>query len=103
MLNQIMLDAIMHYLWKYRDKLPWSLKEYNVSEAFPGKNLCDSRTRTCRLHIPSYVDEGNDILNAIKMKSALESHSGIRNTYISVAGLLSEPQTPVLCGQLKSF
>lgn len=51
----------------------------------------------------NYVNEDNDILNAIKMKSALESHGGIRNTYISVVDLLAEPQTPVLSGQLKSF
>lgn len=51
----------------------------------------------------NYVNKGNDILNAKKMKLALESHGGIRNTYISVVDLLAEPQTPVLSGQLKSF
>lgn len=89
--------------WKFRDELPLSIKEYNFSEAQSGKYLCDSRTGTCRLHMLNYVNEGNDILNAIQMKSALESHGGIRNTYISVVDLLAEPQTPMLSGQLKSY
>lgn len=94
---------MLSYLWKFRDELPLSIKEYNFSEAQSGKDLCDSRTGTCRLHMLNYVNEGNDILNAKQMKLALESHGGIRNTYISVVDLLAEPQTPVLSGQLKSF
>jgi hypothetical protein len=98
-----MQDATMLYLWKFRDELPLSIKQYNFSEAQSGKDLCDSRTGTCRLHMLNFVNEGNDITNAAQMKLALESHGGIRNTYISVVDLVEEPKTPLLCGQLKSF
>lgn len=94
---------MLSYLWKFRDELPLTVKEYNFSEAQSGKDLCDSRTGTCRLHMLNYVNEGNDIINAMQMKSALESHGGIRNTYVSVVDLLAEPQPPLLFGQLKSF
>lgn len=49
-----------------------------------------------------YINECNDVLNAIEMISALKSHGGIRHTYIPVVDLLDEPQTTMLSGQLKS-
>lgn len=83
------------YMWKFRNELSLCINKYNFSEAQSGKDLCDARTGTCRLHMLNYLNEGNDITNAVQMKSALESHGGIRNTYISVVDHMAEPRPPV--------
>ncbi|CAG2236169.1 unnamed protein product [Mytilus edulis] len=93
---------LLSYLWKFRNDLSLNVKQYNFSEAQSGKDLCDSRTGTCRLHMLNFINEGNDITNGMEMKQALESHGGIRNTYISVVTVASETQ-PVLYGQIKNL
>ncbi|VDI65820.1 Hypothetical predicted protein [Mytilus galloprovincialis] len=69
---------LMGYLWKFRNELSLDVKQYDFSEAQSGKDLCDSRTGTCRLHMLNYINEGNDITNGKQMKEALESHGGIK-------------------------
>ena len=91
------------YMWKFRNELSLCINKYNFSEPQSGKDLCDARTGTCRLHMLNYLNEGNDITNAVQMKSVFESHEGIRNTYISVVDHMAEPRPPVICGQLKCF
>ncbi|XP_071144033.1 uncharacterized protein [Mytilus edulis] len=93
---------LMGYLWKFRNELSLDVKQYDFSEAQSGKDLCDSRTGTCRLHMLNYINEGNDITNGKQMKEALESHGGIKNTYISVVNVSCETQ-PLLCGTIKNF
>ena len=46
--------------------------EYNFSETQSGKDVCDSKTSICRLHISKHAGEGQDIMNCINMKTALE-------------------------------
>lgn len=60
--------------------LPIRIAEYNFSEAQAGKDLCDSKTGCSRLHIFKYADEGHDILNCTEIKTALESHGGVKGT-----------------------
>jgi hypothetical protein len=49
---------LMAYLWANKQNMKLNIKEYNFSEVQSGKDLCDSRTGTCRLHIMNYVNEG---------------------------------------------
>ncbi|XP_062609789.1 uncharacterized protein LOC134271605 [Saccostrea cucullata] len=51
---------------------PITIKEFNFSEAQSGKDLCDSKTGSCRMHVARYLDEGNDVLSASDLKRALE-------------------------------
>lgn len=60
--------------------LPIRIAEHNFSEAQAGKDLCDSKTGCSRLHIFKYADEGHDILNCTEIKTALESHGGVKGT-----------------------
>ncbi|CAG2215847.1 unnamed protein product [Mytilus edulis] len=93
---------LMGYLWKFRNELSLDVKQYDFSEAQSGKDLCDSRTGTCRLHMLNYMIEGNDITNGKQMKKALESHGGIKNMYISVTfGDSKIPETKP--ASIKSF
>ncbi|XP_062614807.1 uncharacterized protein LOC134276582 [Saccostrea cucullata] len=95
---------MLSFLWKFRNELPLVVKQYDFSEAQSGKDLCDSRTGSCRLHMLNYINEGHDITNTLQMKEALESHGGIRNTYVSIVSPTSPIDTqPILCGQLKNF
>ena len=75
---------LLCFLWRFREDLPLELKEYNFSEAQSGKDLCDSRTGCCRLHILNYINEGHNVTNVWEMKVALDSHGGIRNTFCSI-------------------
>jgi hypothetical protein len=75
---------LLTYLWKFREEFDLTIKEYNFSEAQSGKDLCDSRTGCCRLHILNFINEGNNVTTAQEMKTALDSHGGIRNTFCSI-------------------
>lgn len=87
-------------LWKLRNDSFVTIREYNFSEAQSGKDLCDSRTGSCRMHILNYINEGNNVTNVFEMKDALESHGGVRNTFTSIIDVDMSTQ-PVLSGQLQ--
>ena len=95
---------LLAFLWKCQaeNKLPLKILEYNFSEVQSGKDICDSRTGTCRLHMCNYTNEGHDITNVFQMKDALDSHNGIRNTYTSVIDIATDKQ-PSLCGSIKNL
>ena len=61
-----------------------SVLQYNFSEAQSGKNLCDSKTGSCRMHIARYLNEGNDIVTALDLKKALDSNQGLKGTNVCV-------------------
>ncbi|CAC5425771.1 unnamed protein product [Mytilus coruscus] len=63
---------------------PILIKEYNFSEAQSGKDLFDSKTGTSRLHIYKYANEGHNFVSSADMKTALDSHGGIRGTQVSI-------------------
>ncbi|CAC5418232.1 unnamed protein product [Mytilus coruscus] len=63
---------------------PILIKEYNFSEAQSGKDLCDSKTGTSRLHIYKYANEGHNVVSSADMKTALDSHGGIIGTQVSI-------------------
>lgn len=93
---------LMSYIWKNYDLLQLKVKEYNFSEVQSGKDLCDSRTGTCRMHILKYANEGNNVENAHQLKKALESYGGVKNTFISLVDINTE-NPPVLSGNIKNF
>lgn len=95
---------LLSYLWKFCSTLPPNVKQYNFSEAQSGKDLCDSCTGTCRLHMLNFINEGHNISDAMEMKEALESYGGIRNTYVSVIKTEKESDSESFqCDLLKSF
>ena len=91
---------LMAYLWANRQHLSLNVKEYNFSEVQSGKDLCDARTGTCRLHILNHINEGHNVTNTSEMKEALESHGGIRNTYVTIINI-DASQQPALSGPMK--
>lgn len=93
---------LMTYLWKNRNEMSLTVKEFNFSEVQSGKDLCDARTGSCRLHILNYVNEGHNVTDVFEMKKALESHGGVVNTYVTGIDVNMEKQ-PGLSGQLKSL
>ena len=76
--------------------------EYNFCEMQSGKDLCDSRTGTCRMHILKHANEGNDIQNANQLKTALESHGGVKNTFITLVDV-DVQSAPPLSGSIKNL
>ena len=76
------------------------IREYNFSEVQSGKDLCDARTGTCRLHILNHINEGHNVTNTSEMKEALESHGGIRKTYVTIINI-DASQQPALSGPMK--
>ncbi|XP_062575515.1 uncharacterized protein LOC134237441 [Saccostrea cucullata] len=93
---------LMSYIWRNYDFLQLKIREYNFSEVQSGKDLCDSRTGTCRMHILKYANEGNDVENADQLKKALESHGGVKNTFITLIDISTENH-PVLSGTIRNF
>ncbi|CAC5387358.1 unnamed protein product [Mytilus coruscus] len=61
------------FIQQNNSTFPIRIKEYNFSEAQSGKDLCDSKTGSSRLHIYRYANEGHNVLNAGDMKKALEA------------------------------
>lgn len=87
-------------LWKLRNELFVTIREYDFSEAQSGKDLCDLRTGSGRMHILNYINEGNNVTNVFEMKDALEIHGGGRNTFTSIIDVDMSTQ-PVLSGQFQ--
>ena len=92
---------LMSYLWKNRHEMGITVKEFNFSEVQSGKDICDARTGSCRLHILNYINEGHNVTDVYEMKNALESQGGVVNTYVSIIDVDMAKQ-PALSGQLKS-
>ena len=92
---------LMSYLWKNRNEMGITVKEFNFSEVQSGKDICDARTGSCRLHILNYINEGHNVTDVYEMKNALESQGGVVNTYVSIIDVDMAKQ-PALSGQLKS-
>ncbi|XP_062600965.1 uncharacterized protein LOC134262593 [Saccostrea cucullata] len=76
---------------------PIYVKEYNFSETQSGKDLCDSKTGSSRLHMYKYANEGHNIISTTDMKKALESYGGVRGTQVCIISIdqEEEPKTKV--------
>ena len=65
---------IISFISQNNENFPIRVLQYNFSEAQSGKDLCDSKTGSCRMHIARYLNEGNDIVTALDLKKALDSN-----------------------------
>ena len=78
-------------------KFPIHVLEYNFSEAQSGKDLCDSKTGSARLQVYKYANEGHNVINPRDLKTALDSHGGLKGLQVCVASIDQslEPKTRV--------
>ena len=56
----------------------------DFSDPQSGKDICDKKTAPMKSHIRRWVNENNDVLTALDMKTALESHGGRKGYRIAV-------------------
>ncbi|KAK3095239.1 hypothetical protein FSP39_012015 [Pinctada imbricata] len=83
---------LLGFLQQNNSMFPIQVKQYNFSEPQSGKDLCDSKTGSCRLHMLKHTNEGNNILSPQDMKMALESHGGVKGTQASVVTVPNETE-----------
>ena len=57
---------------------------YDFSDPQSGKDICDRKTAPMKSHIRRWVNEKHDVLTALDMKTALESHGGLKGCRIAV-------------------
>ena len=66
---------------------------YDFSGPQAGKDICDRRIASIKSHIRRFVNEGNDVETAASMKTAIESHGGVKGCYASVCKVQTTLQT----------
>ena len=54
------------------------------SEPQSGKDICDRKTAPMKAHIRRWVNEKHDVVSAEDMKTALESHGGVKGCRAAV-------------------
>ena len=54
-----------------------SIKRYDFSEPQAGKGPCDRSSTHQKSHVNRFLNEGNDVMSAEKVKKALESHASV--------------------------
>ena len=59
------------------DEARVTLKRMDFSDPQGGKGVCDRKAATIKSHMHIYLNEGNDIENAVQMKAAIESSGGV--------------------------
>ena len=64
-----------------------SLLRYDFSDPQAGKDICDRKTAPMKAHIRRFVNEKNDVVTAEDMKTALESHGGLKGCRVTVVEL----------------
>ncbi|XP_078348424.1 uncharacterized protein LOC144633421 [Oculina patagonica] len=57
---------------------------YDFSEPQSGKDICDRKTAPMKAHIRRWVNEKHDVICAEDMKTALESHGGLKGVRAAV-------------------
>ncbi|KAL9977215.1 hypothetical protein ACROYT_G014594 [Oculina patagonica] len=57
---------------------------YDFSEPQAGKDICDRKTAAIKAHMKRWVNERHNIVTAEDMKTALESHGGIKGCRATV-------------------
>ena len=55
-----------------------SVRRYDFSEPQAGKGPCDRSSAHQKSHVTRYLNEGNDVMNALDIKRALESNNGVK-------------------------
>lgn len=67
------------------DKAGVTLKRMDFSDPQGGKGACDRKAATIKSHMHIYLNEGNDIENAVQMKAAIESSGGVPGVVVTLA------------------
>ena len=57
---------------------------YDFSEPQSGKDICDRKTAPMKAHIRRWVNEKHNVITAEDMKTALESHGGVKGVRAAV-------------------
>lgn len=97
--------SLITFILQNNKDLPIRIAEYNFSEAQAGKDLCNSKTGCSRLHIFKYAYGGHDILNCTDIKTALESHGGVKGTRACIVSVdqQMEPKIKTKIQGISSF
>jgi len=88
---------ILSFIQLNNRDFPIYAKEYNFSEAQTGKDICDSKTGSSRLHMYKFANEGHNVVSTSDMKKTLESYGGVRGTQVCIIYVdqEDEPKTRV--------
>lgn len=57
---------------------------YDFSDPQAGKDICDRKAASMKGHIKRWINEKNDVITAEDMKTALESHGGVKGCRVAV-------------------
>ena len=63
----------------------------DFSDPQGGKGPCDRKAAVLKNHMRTYLNSGNDITNAVQMKTAMESNGGVRGLSVIVCVSLQIP------------
>lgn len=72
-----------HYLSFFSQNhghFPITIKEFYLSEAQSGKDLCSLKTGSCQMHVARFLNEENDNLSASYLMRALVGNNGLKGT-----------------------
>ena len=61
-----------------------TILRYDFSEPQSGKDICDRKTAPMKAHIRRWVNEKHNVITAEDMKTALESHGGVKGVRAAV-------------------
>ena len=61
-----------------------SVRRYDFSDLQSKKDVCDRKIAPMKGHIQRWLNEKHDVVTAVDMKEALESHGGVRGCRIAV-------------------
>lgn len=70
-----------------------TVRRYDFSDPQSGKDICDRKIATLKGHIRRYVNEKHDVISADDMKTALDSHTGVKGCRVAVAEVCSESES----------
>ena len=59
-----------------------SVRRYDFSEPQAGKGPCDRSSAHQKSHVTRYLNESNDVMNALDIKRALESNNGVKGVVV---------------------
>ena len=77
-------NFIYEALFKLCKSRSLQLLRYDFNEPCKGKDQCDRESAGAKTVINSYVDNGNDVINAVGAYDALHYGRGIKNTKVAV-------------------
>ena len=66
------------------------IKRIDFSDPQGGKDAADRLAATCKNHVRTFINEGNDVTNAEQLKSALLSHRVVEGVRVAVMQSVEE-------------